>query len=261
MTRKLKTVFMGSPEFSIPSLKRLAEDKLCDLVACVTQPDKPKDRGLKVKPTPVKLAATELEIPVVEPRRLSTPEFLSWLRGIKPDLCIGVAFGQLVPPEVLNIPPLGFVNVHPSLLPRLRGAAPIQRALMNGEEITGVTTMYMDEGFDTGDIILQMAVAIKPDDNYKSLHDRLAEAAADLVAETVKLIAKGKAPRISQDHSKATWAPHIKAEDETIHWKKSAKEIVNQIRALDPAPGASTVLNGKRVKIWRARALEHKTPA
>lgn len=253
VAENLKMVFMGSPEFSIPSLRRLTGE--FGLVACVTQPEKPRGRGLKVEPTPVKQAAMELGVPVVEPRKLSTPDFLSWLRGVEPDLCVGVAFGQIVPSEVLNIPPLGFVNVHPSLLPRLRGAAPIQRAIMNGEETTGVTTMYMDEGLDTGDIILQAEVAISPDDNYKSLHDRLAEVAADLVAKTVGLIAAGRAPRIPQDHSKATWAPHIKAEDEVIDWKKSAKEIVNQVRGLDPAPGASTALNGKRIKIWRARAL------
>jgi methionyl-tRNA formyltransferase len=249
-SKKIKIVYMGSPNFSVPSLKCLSEHY--NIAACVTQPERPKGRGLKIRSTPVKKAALELGIPVVEPTRLSHPDFLACLKGMSPDLCIGVAFGQLIPKEVLDIPPLGFVNVHPSLLPELRGAAPIQWALINGNEVTGVTTMYMDEGFDTGDIILQSTAPIRPDDNYESLHDRLAEVAAQLLLKTVDLIADGRALRIVQDHDKATWAPHIRAKEERIDWGRSARDIVNHVRALDPAPGASTTLGGKRIKIWRS---------
>jgi len=246
----VKIVFMGTPDFAVPALRALAAGP--KVAAVVTQPDRSRGRGKKVYPPPVKNAAIELKIPVYQPERVKDGSFISMLREIGPDLVVVVAFGQILPAELLAIPPLGCINVHASLLPRYRGAAPIQRAIMEGERETGVTTMKMDAGLDTGDMLLQSGTVIHDNDNFGTLHDRLAEDGARLLLKTVELLAAGKLAGIPQDHSKSTYAHMIKRDDELIDWNKKAEAIRNQVRGLDPWPGARTGLGGKVLKIWKA---------
>lgn len=246
----MKIVFMGTPDFAVPALRALAAGS--KVAAVVTQPDRPRGRGRKVYPSPVKKAATELKIPVYQPERVRDESFINIMREMEPDLVAVVAFGQILPAELLEIPDLGCVNLHASLLPGYRGAAPIQRAIMNGERETGVTTMMMDVGLDTGDMLLQSRTAIADNDNFGTLHDRLAEDGAKLLRKTVELLAAGSLARIPQDHSKATYASMIKREDELIDWHNQAAVIRNQVRGLDPWPGARTGLGGKVLKIWKA---------
>ncbi|MFZ5646545.1 MAG: methionyl-tRNA formyltransferase [Bacillota bacterium] len=243
-------VFMGTPEFAVPTLRSLAEAGY-NISAVITQPDRPRGRGKKVQPSPVKEAALELGIPVLQPDRVRDESFISFLKGLKPDLIVVVAFGRILPAGVLQIPPLGCVNVHSSLLPKYRGAAPMQRAIMNGETETGVTTMMMDTGMDTGDILLRSRMPIDGDDNFGTVHDRLSHLGASLLLETVELLAAGKLAGVPQDHSQATYAPPITREDEVINWNRRAEDIKNQVRALDPWPGARTTLGDRVLKVWK----------
>ncbi|MCL6612359.1 MAG: methionyl-tRNA formyltransferase [Peptococcaceae bacterium] len=256
----MNVVFMGTPDFAVPSLEALAGAGL-DIKAVVTQPDRPRGRGKKVLPSPVKEKALELELPVYQPERIREESFIALLRGLDPDVVAVVAFGQILPGEIIDLPPLGCINVHASLLPRYRGAAPIQRAIMNGETETGVTTMRMDRGLDTGDMLLQARTPIDPDENFGSVHNRLSRMGADLLAETLELLAAGKLAGFPQDHEKATYAPPIRREDEIIDWRRPAREVKNQVRGLDPLPGARTWLGEKVLKIWRVSGPDRTIPA
>jgi methionyl-tRNA formyltransferase len=240
---------MGTPEFAVVSLKRLAQSRH-SIVGVVTVPDKPAGRGLKLQPSAVKHAAMELNIPILQPEKLKEPDFLSVLQQWQADCYAVVAF-RILPAEVFSIPKHGTVNLHSSLLPQYRGAAPIQWAIMNGERETGVTTFLIDQKMDTGDILMQRSVPIFPDENAESLHDRLADQGADLLVETMNLFEEGKlTPR--PQCGKTTPAPKITPAHCRIEWSNTGETIHNQIRALSPAPGAFTAWNDRRVKLLRA---------
>lgn len=251
---QMRVVFMGTPDFAVPALRALAEADY-DVVAVVTQPDRPKGRGKKNTPPPVKETAGALKIPVFQPIKINDPDFISLLQGLHPDVIVVVAFGRILPKDILTIPGYGCINIHASLLPKYRGAAPIHRAVINGDKGTGVTTMYMDEGLDTGDMILCETVPIHDDDNVGAVHDRLAVLGAKLLIKTLGLIRCGHAPRLPQA-GESSYAPMLKAEDELIIWDRPAADINNQIRGMSPWPGARTTLHGKVLKIWRAELFE-----
>lgn len=250
----MRVVFMGTPDFAVPSLKALAEAQY-DLAAVVTQPDRPRGRGKKETPPPVKEIARALNIPVFQPLKIKDPDFISLLKGMSPDVIVVVAFGRILPPDILTLPKYGCINVHGSLLPKYRGAAPIHRAVINGEKYTGITTMYMDEGLDTGDMILHEAVPIHEEDTVGDVHDRLASLGAGLLVKTLSLVESGQAPRTPQA-GEFSYAPMLSAADELILWDRPARDIFNQVRGMNPWPGARTSLHGKVLKIWRAAALE-----
>ncbi|HEV2282241.1 MAG TPA: methionyl-tRNA formyltransferase [bacterium] len=249
----MKIVFFGTPAFAVPSLDAVLA--VGEVVAAVTRADKPRGRGLHVEPPPIARAASEYALEVLQPASLRDPVFLARLRALAPDVGVLVAYGRLVPPEVLAIPPHGIVNVHPSLLPRYRGAAPVARAVAAGDAETGVTILHLSEELDAGDIILQKTVPIGPEDTTGTLTARLAEEGAVLLAEALRLIETGRAPRLPQDHARATWAPRLAREEGQIDWRRPAAAIVNLVRACDPWPGAFTHLGGHELKIWRARVM------
>jgi len=260
MTEKLRIIFMGTPEFAVPSLTALYEAGY-ELPAVVTQPDRPKGRGQKLAFSPVKEKALELGLQVLQPLKIKDPEFIAALRELRPDLIVVVAFGRILPPEILDLPPLGCINVHGSLLPAYRGAAPIQRAILNGEKRTGITTMLMNAGLDTGDMLLKEEIDIPQDMTFGQLHDQLAVLGAKLLVDTVKLWKeKGITPQ-PQDDSKATYAPMLTREDELIHWEKPAESIHNQIRGLSPWPGAYTIYAGQPLKIRGSELWKSQEPA
>ncbi len=242
---------MGTPDFAVPCLRALNEAGR-EVVGVVTQPDRPRGRGGRVSYTPVKEAAQELGIEVYQPERVRRPEAVEIIRAWNPDLLVVVAFGQILPPSLLEIPKLGSINVHASLLPKYRGAAPIHWAVINGETETGITTMWMDAGLDTGDMILKSTTPIAPDETTGDLHDRLAAMGAGLLVETLRQVEAGRAPRQPQDSAQATYAPLVKPEHEAIDWGRSAAQIHNQIRGMNPWPVAHTYLGSGRVKVWRS---------
>jgi len=248
-------LFMGTPEFALTSLEKLVQ-KNYDIVAVVTQPDRPKGRGKQLVAPPVKGAAERYNIPVLQPPRVKDPSFLETLKQLSPDLIVVAAFGQILPKNVLDFPPLGCINVHPSLLPRYRGAAPINWTLIHGETRTGVTIMYMDEGLDTGDILLQEETPIDPEETFGQLHDRLATLGADLLLQAIQLLEAHQAPRRSQGNSLSCYAPMLKKEDGLIRWDEEVSTIVNRIRGLSPSPCAYTFLDGKALKIFAAAGIE-----
>ncbi|NLK51738.1 MAG: methionyl-tRNA formyltransferase [Syntrophomonadaceae bacterium] len=248
----MRIVFMGSADFAVPSLEALVKAEY-DLLAVVTQPDRPRGRGRKLAFTPVKEKALELGLPLYQPVSARSPEFAAWLRQLNPDIAVVVAYGQILPVEVLAIPVHGGINVHASLLPRYRGAAPVHWAVLQGEKVTGVSTMYMDVGMDTGDIILQQSIPISEEATAGEIYDWLAREGATLLVKTLQLIQEGKAPRLPQEASAATYAPALQREDEKIDWTKPAEDIRNQIRGLNPWPGAYTEWEGKVLKVWRAQ--------
>ncbi|MTI79802.1 MAG: methionyl-tRNA formyltransferase [Firmicutes bacterium] len=251
----MRIVYMGTPDFAAPCLEKIIEQKH-EVLTVITQPDRPKGRGKKMQPPPVKVIAEKNNLPVYQPEKIRTTDFYQTLTELNPDLLVVVAYGKILPKEILHLPPLGCVNVHASLLPKYRGAAPIHWAVINGEEETGVTTMYMDEGMDTGDMIIAKSTPIGHNDTVGDIHDRLAELGAETLGETLKLIANGEAPRTPQDHSKATYAPMLKREHELIDWNRSAIELKNQILGMNPWPGTFTTLEDKVLKIWRAEIDE-----
>ncbi len=254
--RRLRTVFMGTPDFAVPCLAKMAE--ISEVVGVVTQPDKPRGRGQKLSPSPVKVFAEAHGIPVYQPKKVREGEFVSTLERIAPELIVVVAFGQILPQRILDIPPLGCVNVHASLLPRYRGAAPMQRCLMAGETKTGVTTMLMDAGLDTGDMLLWDEVDISADMTMEELHDTLRDLGAALLEKTVAALIEGTAVRIKQDEAQSCYAAMLTKETGKIEWKKSAQEIHNLVRALDSWPGAYATMDGKTYKIWRTHAFLEK---
>jgi methionyl-tRNA formyltransferase len=248
----VKILFFGTPEFAVPSLDAVLA--LGEVVGVVTRADKPRGRGLHVEPPPVARAANEYALEVLQPASLRDPAVVARLRALEPDIGVLVAYGRLVPPDVLAVPPRGIVNVHPSLLPRYRGAAPIARAIAAGETETGVTILYLSEELDAGDVILQKRVPIAPDDTTGTLTARLAEEGAGLLTEALRLIEAGRAPRHPQDPSRATPAPRLRREEGEVDWRRPAAAIVNLVRACDPWPGAFTYAQDQELKIWRARA-------
>jgi methionyl-tRNA formyltransferase len=243
---------MGTPEIAVPSLDRLISDGH-DLCAVVTQPDRPKGRGKKLAFSPVKEAAMRHELEILQPEKASQPDFLDRLRELNPDLIVVIAFGQILRKEVLDLPKYGCVNVHVSLLPKYRGAAPINWAIINGEEKTGVTTMFMDEGLDTGDIIKTREFRLDDEINAGQLHDIMMEEGADVLSQTVKAIEDGTAERIRQNDDESTYAPMMDRNLGHIDFKKSAVSIHNLVRGTVPWPGAWCESPYGKIKIWKTR--------
>ena len=252
-------VFMGTPDFAAASLEALLQSDDV-VVGVVTQPDRPKGRGQVLAPSPVKLLAQREGIPLLQPLKMKDPEFLQTLAGWKPDLIAVTAFGRILPPVVLSLPPRGCINVHGSLLPKYRGAGPIQWAIINGECETGITTMLMDEGMDTGAMLRQEAIPITADDTAATLARRLAALGGRLLVETIAQLKAGTLVPTPQDSSQATMAPLLKKEDGSIDWTLPAVTLANRIRGLAPWPGAYTAApGGDRWTIWRAHALPGST--
>ncbi|MCI9351896.1 MAG: methionyl-tRNA formyltransferase [Lawsonibacter sp.] len=257
----MRIVFMGTPEFAIPPLKALIANH--QVVGVFSQPDRPVGRHHnKLQPTPVKECAQSHGIPVYQPEKLRDGTALATLRELDPELIVVAAYGRILPNDILALPPKGCVNVHSSLLPKYRGAAPINWAILKGEAETGVTIMHMASELDAGDIILQRATPIGETEDAAALYDRLAQLGGELLTEAVALIEAGTASRTPQDHTKATLAPMLSKEMSPVDWTRSAQEIFNQIRGLYPWPGASTdIISGKPVKLWRAQVVEKHTDA
>jgi len=253
----MKVIFFGTPEFALPSLKILYDNGY-EISAVVTVPDKEKGRGLKPEPSPVKKFALSLGLKVLEPVNLKDENFINQLKEINPDLGVVVAY-RILPREVYSLPKYGTFNLHASLLPKYRGAAPIQWAIINGEKVTGVTTFFLQDKVDTGNIILQREVPIDDEDNFQTLHDKLSQIGSDLVLETVKLIETGNYELKSQDDSLATLAPKITKEICQINWNQSAIKIHNLIRGLSPVPGAFTKLGDKMIKIFRSKLSDENS--
>jgi methionyl-tRNA formyltransferase len=248
----LRVIFMGTPDFAVPCLDILVAAGY-NIVAVVTQPDRPKGRGQKLAESSVKQAALTYGLPVLQPNKVKEADFQVELSLLKPDIIVVVAFGQLLPKSILDLPPLGCVNVHASLLPVYRGAAPIHWSIINGDKVTGVTTMYMDIGMDTGDMILKEEVSIGETETTGELHDKLKDIGAKVLNETIKLIISKKAPRTKQNNEFATYASMLTRELEGVKWRESAMSIHNLVRGLNPWPGAYCLYQGKTLKLWRTR--------
>jgi methionyl-tRNA formyltransferase len=247
-----RIVFMGTPDFAVPCLDMLVREHY-PVVAVVTQPDRPKGRGQKLAFSPVKEAALVYELPVLQPQKVRQDEFQEQLAKLRPDLIIVVAFGQILPKSILDLPALGCVNVHASLLPSYRGAAPIHWAVIRGDKTTGITTMYMDVGMDTGDMILKAEVPIGENTTTGEVHDCLKEVGAEILKATIERILIHNAPRQAQTAEAATYAPMLTRQLEKIAWSQPAPQIHNLIRGLNPWPGAYCVYQGRILKIWQAR--------
>lgn len=247
-----KIVFMGTPEFAVPSLEILIMHNY-QIAGVVTQPDRPRGRGRIPALTPIKALAEKYNLPVNQPERMRDREVTDYFRDLAPDLVVVAAFGQILPREILEIPKMGCINVHPSLLPKYRGAAPMNWTIIRGEVKTGVTIMLMDEGLDTGDILSREETVIDPEETFGKLHDRLANMGAVLLLKTVEMIVNGVVTRTSQDDFLATYAPRLKKEDGLINWNKDVSQVVNLIRGLSPVPCAYTFYKGKMLKIFSAK--------
>ncbi len=246
----MKVLFMGTPEFAVPTLKILTESH--QVTAVVTQPDRPKGRGKKLQPSPIKQFALENNLPVLQPEKIKAPEAVELLKNYEADVFVVVAYGQILSETLLNMPKLGCINVHGSLLPKYRGPAPIEWSIINGEHETGVTIMHMEKGLDTGDMILKKVLPILPEDNGQTIHDSMSLAGAKALAEALDLIKSGKAAREKQDNSQATYAPMLTTETGCIDWAKSSYQITNLIRGLIRQRLAYTVYNGTILKILEA---------
>jgi methionyl-tRNA formyltransferase len=251
----LRIVFMGTPEFACPTLQTLI-DRGENVVAVVTQPDRPKGRGQQMQPPPVKEMAVKHGIQVMQPLKVRTPEAVEEIRSYAPDLIVVVAFGQILPKSLLDIPKYGCINVHASLLPRYRGAAPLNWCIINGETETGVTTMLMDVGLDTGDMLLKKSIPIDPDEDAQSLHDRLSAIGSEALAETLDLLAADRLNPEKQDDSLTCYAPMLKKELGCIDWNNPPLKIKNLVRGITPWPGAFSYLDGKLLKIYRVRIAD-----
>src|SRR5262245_35542977 len=254
----MKLVFCGTPQFAVPSLKRLVAAGF-EAQLVVTQPDRPQGRGMQLAAPPVKQAAQDLKLPVIQPEKIkANQDFQNQLKQLNAQAIIVVGYGRLIPPWMLELPPLGNINVHASLLPKYRGAAPIQWAIAQGETVTGVTTMLLNEGLDTGDVLLQKTTEILPEDTAVTLAPRLAESGADLLVETLRGLERGTVRPAPQDHSRATLAPILKKEDGQVDFNRPAIEIYNRWRGFQPWPGASTQFRGKGLKIVATRVAESR---
>ncbi len=254
----MKLIFLGTPLFAVPSLEILARTDH-EIVSVVTQPDKPRGRGMELAPGPVKTAALELGLALIQPKNASAPAVLEEIRALEPEAAVVVAYGQILRREFLDLPPRGCINLHPSLLPRYRGPTPIQSAIMAGDSKTGVTTMLLDEGTDTGDILLRREMEIGRDDTAGSMHDRLAEAGARLMVDTLDALESGAVVPRPQDESEATETRKLTKETSRIDWTLTAEEIFNLTRALNPIPGCRTLLKGEPLKVWKVEPLETQT--
>lgn len=256
----LRIIFMGTAELSCASLEKISADKNFSVIAVVTQPDKPKGRELKLTPSPVKILAEKFNLPVLQPLKARDAEFISTLRALKPDLLVVVAYGQILPQALLDVPRFGCVNVHTSLLPKYRGAAPIQWAIAHGEPETGVTIMKMDAGLDTGPILTTRRTPILPTDDSQILHDRLAQLGAELLAETIPGFVSGKISPRPQPAAGSTYAAKIKKEDGAMDWNLPAQKIWQRLRAFTPWPGGFTFYQTEPkpqlLKIWKAEVVE-----
>ncbi|MBT1072123.1 methionyl-tRNA formyltransferase [Pelotalea chapellei] len=250
-----RIIFMGTPDFACPTLQTLI-NRGEKPIAVITQPDRPKGRGQKLMPPPVKEIALQHDIPVYQPLKVRDPAFIEVIRDLQPDLIVVIAFGQILPKVLLDIPPQGCVNVHASLLPRYRGAAPLNWCIINGEAETGVTTMLMDPGLDTGPMLLKRATIIDENENIISLHDRMATMGAELLAETVDGLKAGRLTPEQQDDKQTCYAPLLKKEDGLINWYRDARAIHNQVRGMVVWPGAYTFLQGQPLKIFRTRVAQ-----
>lgn len=254
----MRIVFMGTPEFAVPSLKALVEAGH-DICGVFTQPDKPKNRGMKLQSTPVKEYALTCEIPIFQPSKLRDGEAVAILKELAPELIVVAAYGKILPVDILELPPRGCINVHSSLLPKYRGAAPINWAILNGEEESGVTIMYMAEGLDTGDIIAATSTPIALDENAQQLHDRLAEMGAELVTEVVSSMEQGNVTAVAQDDTLSCYAPMLSKELSQIDWNKPARCIHDQVRGLHPWPSAVAEIDGIRCKILQTKLCTETT--
>lgn len=254
----MKVIFMGTPEFSVQTLEKIVEHGH-EVLAVITQPDKPKGRGKEMQRTAVKEKALQLGIPVYQPVKVKEASFVEQLRELKPDVIVVVAFGQILSKDILDLPKYGCINVHASLLPKYRGAAPIQWSILDGEKETGVTTMLLDAGVDTGDMLMKAVTPIDKNETTGSLHDKLASMGADLLIETFKALENGTLSREKQDDSKSCYAKMFTKEFGKIDFNKSAEEIERLIRGLNPWPSAYTCLDGKTLKIWSADVVETET--
>jgi methionyl-tRNA formyltransferase len=246
----LKLVFCGTPAFAVPSLRALLADSYFQVAAVVTQPDRPRGRGKKTASSPVKDAALEAGVPVYQPEKIKSESSLDYFKRLAPDVVVIIAYGQIIPASLIAIPRLGWINLHGSLLPKYRGAAPINWAIINGEKVTGLTTMQIDAGLDTGPLLLKYQTGIGPDETAPDLYGQLAEAGAPLIAETLKKLDQGEITATFQDNSQATLAPPLKKEDGRIDWFLPAPKIYNRIRGLQPWPGAFTTFRGATCRIW-----------
>ncbi len=256
-----RIVFMGTPDFAVPPLKALAGRPDFHVCLVITQPDRPKGRGRKPAPPPVKQAARTLGLPVFQPEKLNTDDAVERLSDLAPDYFVVAAYGQILSQRILAIPARYPVNIHASLLPKYRGAAPIQAAIRHMEKETGVTTMIMAKGLDTGDMLLKAQTPIHPHDTARSLHDRLAAMGADLILETIDRLNENRLTPVPQDHTAASYAPMLKKEDGRIDWSLSSHKVCAHIRAMTPWPGTFTFLFGKRIKIFAAIPGSNETTA
>ena len=255
-------VFMGTPDFSVPILRMIHEEGY-EVLAVVTQPDRPVGRKKVLTPPPVKAEAVRLGLPVIQPEKLRNSEELLEILALNPDIVITAAFGQILPKDLLEAPRFGCINVHASLLPKYRGGAPIHQAIIDGEEKTGVTIMYMAEKLDAGDIITQRAIAIEDEDNTGTMFEKLSVVGRDLLMDTLPLIIEGKNERIPQDEEKVTFAHNISREQERVNWSNSARAVFNQVRGLTPWPTAYTKFQGENVKLWSVKegdSLTNQSP-
>lgn len=250
----MKIVFFGTPDFAVPSLHALLKSPH-DILCVVTQPDRQSGRGRRLTASPVKREALGVQMPLLQPERVRDPEFIRELQSLRPDMIVLVAYGRILPKEIIHLPPLGCINVHASLLPRYRGAAPISRAIMNGDSVTGISIMQMDEGMDTGPVFTQEEIAIDPDDTTGTLSERLAEKGAACLVWTIEEIRAGNLTAQPQSGA-VSYAPEMKKSDGLIQWSKSSDEIINFIRAMTPWPGAYSFLQGERIRIIRAAPAE-----
>ena len=261
---RIRVIFMGSAQLSCPSLQGMMEVPFAEMVAAVTQPDRPKGRDLKLQPTPVKELADRAGLPVLQPARARAPEFIGQIRELRPDLIVVAAYGQILPKDLLEVPRYGCVNLHTSLLPKYRGAAPIQWAILNGDPETGVTIMKMDEGLDTGGILAQQSTPISGQEDAQTLHDRLAGIGARLLITSIPPYVEGRLAATPQPAVGVSYAAKIKKQDGLIDWRQNARTIWNKVRGLVPWPCAFTFIPGepKRLllKIWRAEVMEQAGP-
>jgi methionyl-tRNA formyltransferase len=260
LKQPLRIIFMGTPDFAAATLKALI-DGPDEVVALVTQPDRAKGRGKKLSPPPAKVLAEAADIPVLQPIKIKTEEFCNGLLTYRPDLIVVAAYGRILPKSILELAPLGCINVHGSLLPQYRGAAPIQWSVLNGDETTGVTIIQMNEGMDTGDILLKASIKTEPEETAGSLFDKLAVLGSETLLKAIKGLQDGTLIPVSQNHELATVAPMLKKDDGLIDWHKDAKNIECLIRGLDPWPTAYCLLNSKRVRLFRPEVLHKESDA
>ena len=253
----MRIVFIGTGEIGVPTLQALQKSTEHELVAVVTQPDKPVGREQRIEPPLIKKALAGTTMSILQPPKIKDRQSIERIRALRPDVIVVVGYGQILPREVLEIPRVACLNLHASLLPRWRGAAPIQAAIAAGDRETGISVMYMDEGLDTGDILLQRRIDIRTDDTSGSLHDRLAQIAPEALLESLRMLAAGDAPRILQDKSLATYASKLSRDDGRIDWSEPAEMIERKIRAFNPWPGAFMELNGQNLKIFSAAIVDH----